>query len=130
MEVIKKKTLLWSAVILLAFAGIALAQKYLPDPDVLNKIKACTQEVTLIGKIGYSPRHGGYYIKNNPRYGFGDKVILNQNFDVLKKLARSGRTVTLRGRVNPTDLLAHYLFLESIDGRSYHGRQAPLVRFP
>jgi hypothetical protein len=130
MEVINQKTLLLTAVILLAFAGIALAQKYLPDPEVLNKIKACTQEVTLIGKIGYALKHGGYYVKNNPRHGFGDKVILNQNPKVLKELASSGRTVTLRGRVSPTDFLAHYLFLESVGGRSYHGRRAPLVPFP
>jgi hypothetical protein len=45
MEVIKKKTLLLCGHPL-AFAGIALAQKYLPDPDVLNKIKAHSAEVT------------------------------------------------------------------------------------
>ena len=81
-----------------------------------------------MARIGYSKNHGGYYIRNNPRYGFGNKVILNQNFEVLGRLARRGKTVTISGRVSPLEFRANHVFIEAIDGRAYLGRQAPLVR--
>ncbi len=127
---IRRSALLLVLVVLLIFSGQALAQNYVPDPDVYAKIRACTQDVTLIGRIGYSPRRGGYYLENNPRYGFGNKEILNQNYQVLKKVARSGKMVTIRGKVSPTDIRARHLLITSIDGRRYQGRQAPLVRLP
>lgn len=63
--------------LLLAIGGRGLAQQYIPDPDVYNKIRGAYQPIGLVGRIGYNKNLGGYYIKNNPKYGFGNKVILN-----------------------------------------------------
>jgi hypothetical protein len=114
--------------LLLVFTGSAWAQPYVPDPDVNAKIKGAYQPIGLVGRIGYSKKHGGYYIKNNPRYGFGDKVILNQNYKTLGRLARSGKVHTISARVSPMEWRATHVFIEAIDGRPYHGRKAPLVR--
>lgn len=55
-------------------------------------------------------------------------MILNQNYEVLGKIARRGRYVTIFGRVSPLEFRAGHIYLETIDGRPYHGRRAPLVR--
>lgn len=114
--------------LLLMFTGLCQAQPYVPDPDVSGKIKGAYQPIGLVARIGYNRNLGGYYIKNNPRYGFGNKVILNQNFRVLGKLARRGKYLTISGRVSPLEFRANHVFIEAIDGHPYHGRHAPLVR--
>jgi hypothetical protein len=113
--------------LILVLAGVSRAQ-YIPDPDVYGKIKGAYQPIALVARIGYSKNRGGYYIRNNPKYGFGDKVILNQNFKVLGRLARRGKIVTISGRVSPLEFRAGHVFIEAIDGRPYHGKQAPLIR--
>lgn len=118
---------LFSLVLLMVLAGVGRAQ-YIPDPDVYGKIKGAYQPIALVARIGYSKNRGGYYIRNNPRFGFGDKIILNQNYEVLGGLIRSGRTVTISGRVSPLEFRANHVFIEAIDGRPYHGRHAPLIR--
>jgi hypothetical protein len=112
---------LTSLALLLALAGSAWAGPYVPDPDVYGKIKGAYQPIGLVGRIAYSKKHGGYYIKNNPRYGFGNKVILG-------RLARRSRVHTISARVSPMDWRATYVYIEAIDGYPYHGRHAPLVR--
>jgi hypothetical protein len=119
---------LLSLLLVLALAGPGLAQQYIPDPDVYGKIKGAYQPIRLVAKIGYAKDQGGYFIKNNPRYGFGNKVILNQNPEVLGRLARRGKFVTLSGRVSPIEFRANHVFIEAIDGRPYHGHRAPLVK--
>ena len=113
--------------LLLVLAEVGQAQ-YLPDPEVYGKIKGAYQPIALVARIGYSKDRGGYYIRNNPRYGFDNKVILNQNFEVLGRLARRGRTVTISGRVSPLEFRANHVFIEAIDNRPYHGKHAPLIR--
>jgi hypothetical protein len=124
----KIRVFLLSLALLLGLAGLAQAQPYIPDPEVYGKIKGAYQPIALVARIAYSKAHGGYYIKNNPRYGFGDKVILNQNFKVLEKLARRGKTHTISGRVSPLEFRAGHVFIEAIDGKPYHGKHAPLIR--
>ncbi len=119
---------LLSLLLVLVLAGPGLAQPYVPDPDVYGKIKGAYQPIGLVAKIGYAKDQGGYFIKNNPRYGFGNKVILNQNYEVLGRLARRGKFVTISGRVSPIEFRANHVYIEAIDGRPYHGRRAPLVR--
>jgi hypothetical protein len=118
---------LLSLALLLLFTGLCRAQ-YVPDPEVYSKIKGAYQPIGLVARIGYAKNLGGYYIKNNPRYGFGNKVILNQNFAVLGKLARRGKYVTISGRVSPLEFRATRVYIEAINGRPYRGRHAPLVR--
>ena len=124
----KIRILLLSLVIVLAHYGVSQAQRYIPDPDVYGKIRGAYQPVTLVARIGYNRDLGGYFVRNNPSYGFGNKVILNQNYEVLGKIARRGRYVTIFGRVSPLEFRAGHIYLETIDGRAYHGRRAPLVQ--
>jgi hypothetical protein len=119
---------LFSLALVLLLSGSGLAQRYIPDPDIYGKIAGAYQPVTLVAQIGYFRDRGGYYIRGNPRYGFRSKVILNQNYQVLRRLARSGRFVTISGRVSPLEFRANHVYIESINGRSYRGRHAPLVR--
>jgi hypothetical protein len=124
----KIRVALLSLLLVLVLAGAGLAQQYVPDPHVYGKIRGAYQPVTLVAQIGYFRDRGGYYIRGNPRYGFRSKVILNQNYQVLRRLARNGRFVTISGRVSPLEFRADHIYIESINGRPYHGRQAPLVR--
>jgi hypothetical protein len=114
--------------LVLALSNAGWAQVYVPDPDVYGKIKGAYQPLTLVARIGYNRNLGGYYIRNNRRYGFGHKVILNQNYRVLGRLAKSGRYVTINGKVSPLEFRAGHVYIDSIDGRPYRGRNAPLVR--
>jgi hypothetical protein len=129
-DVTLRKTLFLAAALCLALAGAALAQKYGPDPDAPAKLRAATQPITLTARIGYSLKHGGYYVMNNPGVQSGNKTILNQNYKVLKGYRHSKRSVTIQGRVNPTDFLATFMVIDRINGRPYHGTHAPLAPMP
>jgi len=124
--VTRTKLLCLVAALYLSLTGAALAQKYVPDADTPNKLRAATQPVTLVAQIGYSLHHGGYYVADNPQNA-GNKVILNQNYKVLKQLHRRGRPVTIQGRVDPFNFLATHILIERINGRPYRGTHAPLV---
>ena len=119
---------LLALLLVLVLVDLCQAQPYVPDPDVYGKIKGAYQPIGLVARIGYSKDQGGYFIKNNPRYGFGNKIILNQNYEVLSRLARRGKFVTISGRVRPLEFRASHVYIEAIEGRPYHGRHAPLVR--
>jgi hypothetical protein len=110
--------------ILLTFAGTVHAAQLIPDPDVQGKIQEASQPITLEGRIIYR-QVGGYTLQAERA---GDKIILNQNYPVLKKLAKQRRKVKVEGRINPLDISARYLFIDVIDGKSYHGDKAPMVK--
>jgi len=113
------------AAIMVFFAGTAWAQ-LIPDPDVQGKIGDAQQPITLKGKIAYQEL-GGYILKAGRA---GNKIILNQNYEVLKKLAQNHQEVTIQGKINPLDISARYIFIELINGKPYHGDKAPLVKPP
>ena len=119
------RKLVLTVAILLFFAGTAWAQ-FIPDPDVQGKIQDARQPITLRGKIAYQ-EVGGYIVKAERA---GDKIILNQNYEVLKKLAEKHQEVTIDGRTNPLDISARYIYIESINGKPYHGDRAPMVKPP
>ena len=125
-----RKSLFLAAALCLALAGSALAQKYGPDPNAPAKLRAATQPITLTARIGYSQKHGGYYVMNNPGLQSGNKTILNQNYKVLKSCRRSQRPFTIQGRVDPTDFLATFMVIDRINGRPYRGAHAPLAPLP
>ena len=125
-----KKLLILVVAVSLLLAGPAWARRYIPDPDTSAKLRTATQPITLVARIGYSPQHGGYYVMNNPREQSGNKVILNQNYKLLKRLHRRGRAVTIQGRVDPTNFLATYILIDRINGRPYHGTHTPLSPRP
>ncbi len=123
-EKMTNKRLLWMVVIILAAATTAWAQ-LIPDPDVQGKINDARQEITLTGKIAHSNALGGYFLDAGAA---GNKIILNQNYEILKQLAHQHRNIKVQGRTSPFDINARYLFIEKIDGTPYHGDKAPLVK--
>jgi hypothetical protein len=125
-----KKLLILAVALSLFLASPAWARRYGPDLDTPAKLRTATQPVTLVARIGYSRQHGGYYVMNNPRGQSGNKVILNQNYKVLKRFQRSRRAVTIQGRVDPTNLLATYIVIDHLNGRHYRGTHAPLAPRP
>ena len=84
---VKGKIFLLTA-LLLIFAGTAWA-RLIPDPDVQGKIQDARQSISLKGRVVYQ-EVGGYILRAE---GAGDKIILNQNYEVLKKLARKHQEV-------------------------------------
>lgn len=126
----RSKLLILAVALALTFTGSAFARQYRPDPDTLAKLKAATQPITLVARIGYSLKRGGYYVMNNPRRQSGNKTILNQNYRVLKRWQRRRQAVTIQGRVNPMDFLATYIVIDRLNGRPYHGNHSPRVPLP
>jgi hypothetical protein len=121
-----KRNIFLLVAILLLFAGTVHAAQLIPDPDVQGKIRDASQPITLEGRIIYR-QVGGYLLQTDRA---GDKIILNQNYKVLKKLAKERRKVKVEGKINPLDISARYIFLDVINGNSYHGDKAPMVKPP
>ncbi len=121
-----KIRLLLVALILAMFTTAAWAQ-LIPDPDIQGKINDARQEISLTGKIAYAKEFGGYFFQAGMA---GEKIILNQNYETLKKLAQSRTEVKIQGRINPVDIKARHIFIEKIDGKPYQGDKAPLVKPP
>ena len=75
--------------------------------------------MTVKGKIDYMDRLGGYFVRSlEPG---GEFFITNQDPKTLEGLFRSGKTLTIEGRINLA-LGAEYLFIEKIDGQPYRGK--------
>lgn len=122
---IKLKLFVMAAVLVLCTSS-AYA-KLIPDPDVQGKINDARQEITLKGKIAYAQELGGYFLQTGRA---GNKIILNQNYEALKKISQSRKHVQIDGRTDPLDIKARYLFIEKIGGTPYRGDKAPLVKPP
>ena len=97
-----------------------------PTPTSRGKSSDASQPITLEGRIIHR-QVGGYLLQADRA---GDKIILNQNYQVLKKLAKERRKVKVEGKINPLDISARYIFLDVINGKSYHGDKAPMVKPP
>jgi hypothetical protein len=119
--------LLIIVVMLVMVTGKAGAEQLIPDPDVQGKINDARQEITLKGKIAYAKELGGYFFQTEAA---GNKVILNQNYDTLKKLAQSRQAFKIQGRISPVDLKARHIYIEKVDDKPYQGDKAPLVNPP
>ena len=117
--------LLIVALVLVMLSGSAGAEQLIPDPDIQGKINDARQEISLTGKIAYAKEFGGYFFQAGMA---GEKIILNQNYEMLKKLAQSRTEVKIQGRINPVDIKARHIFIEKIDGKPYQGDKAPLVK--
>ncbi len=73
--------------------------------------------ITVKGKIEYMERLGGYFVHGlEPG---GELFIVNQDPKVLGDLMKSGKTLTIEGRIIRG---AEYLFIEKIDGKPYTGK--------
>jgi hypothetical protein len=115
---IKKVTriILVLAVIAL-FATVACAQRPAQSPNTGGMTQGGST-VTIKGKIDYNKNLGGYFVMGeNPAREY---FIMNDNPKVLGGLHKSGKLITIEGRIVKG---AEYLFIEKIDGKAYKGKQ-------
>ncbi len=99
------------ALILIAVACPGIAQR------PAETTKPQEPSITVKGKIEYNKSLGGYYV-----HGFepgGELFIVNQDHKLLDSLMKSGKTLTIEGRIVRG---AEYLFIEKIDGQPYRGK--------
>ena len=74
--------------------------------------------ITVKGKIDFMKNLGGYYILGD--VPAREYFIMNTNPKVLEELFRSGKTLTIEGRIVRG---AEYLFIDKVDGQPYTGKQ-------
>ncbi len=74
--------------------------------------------ITIKGKIDFMQSLGGYFVHGEEPGG--EFFIMNMNTKVLEDLYKSGKTVTIEGRIVRG---AEYLLIEKIDGQPYTGKQ-------
>ena len=79
--------------------------------------KAEGTPITVKGKIDFMKNLGGYFILGD--IPAREYIIMNENPKVLEELYKSGKTVTIEGRIVRG---AEYLFIEKIDGQPYTGK--------
>ena len=99
-----------SVVTMLACSGIA--QK----PAETTKLEGIP--ITIKGKIDYMKNLGGYFVLGD--VPAREYIIMNENPKVLEGLFKSGKIVTIEGRIVRA---AEYLFIDKIDGQPYTGKQ-------
>ena len=73
--------------------------------------------ITIKGKIDYMKNLGGYFVLGD--VPAREYIIMNENLKVLEELYKSGKIVTIEGRIVRG---AEYLFIEKIDGQPYRGK--------
>ena len=71
------------------------------------------QPVVVKGKIAYMKGLGGYFV--NGEEPVGEFMIVNQDPKLLGDLFKSGKKVTINGRLRGAD----FLFIEKLDGKKY-----------
>jgi hypothetical protein len=71
------------------------------------------QPVVVKGKIAYMKSLGGYFVSGEEP--FGEFMIVNQDTKLLDELFKSGKKVTINGRLRGAD----FLFIEKLDGKKY-----------
>ncbi|HSB06688.1 MAG TPA: hypothetical protein VLK23_16020 [Thermodesulfobacteriota bacterium] len=76
--------------------------------------------ITIKGKIDFMKNLGGYFVLGE--VPAREYIIVNENPKVLEELYKSGRIVTIEGRIVRA---AEYLFIEKIDGKTYLGKMEP-----
>ncbi len=73
--------------------------------------------ITIKGKIDYMKNLGGYFVLGD--VPAREYFIENQDLKLLEALYKSGKTVTIEGRIVRG---AEYLFIDKIDGKPYTGK--------
>ncbi len=73
--------------------------------------------ITVKGKIDYMKNLGGYFVMGD--VPAREYFIMNQDLKLLEALFKSGKIVTIEGRIVRG---AEYLFIDKIDGQPYRGK--------
>jgi hypothetical protein len=99
------------------FATLACAQRPAQSPGT-GAMKVEGTKVTIKGKIDYNKSLGGYFVMGeDPAREY---FIMNDNPTVLGGLHKSGKTLTIEGRIVKG---AEYLLIDKIDGKAYKGKE-------
>lgn len=94
------------------FTGSAMAQAPTKEKGADTQMDK-GQPVIVKGKIAYMKSLGGYFV--NGEEPFGEFMIVNQDTKLLGELFKSGKKVTINGRLRGAD----FLFIEKLDGKKY-----------
>jgi hypothetical protein len=98
--------------------SFALAQGQTKDQGAKSQVDK-GQPVTVNGKIAFMKALGGYFV--NGEDPAGEFMIVNQDPKLLEGLFKSGKKVTIKGRLRGAD----FLTIEKIDGKKYSGLKEP-----
>jgi hypothetical protein len=79
--------------------------------------KTAGSPITVKGKIDYMKNLGGYFISGD--VPAREYFIVNQDPKLLEGLYKSGKMVTIEGRIVQG---AEYVFIDKIDGQPYRGK--------
>ena len=118
----KKKmfSIMLTLAVIAMVSSFALAQGQTKDQGAKSQVDM-GQPVTVKGKIANMKALGGYYV--NGEDPAGEFMIVNQDPKLLEGLFKSGKKVTINGRLRGAD----FLTIERIDGVKY-GMQKELPR--
>ena len=87
-----------------------------PPPEQGSAQAAKGQPVVIKGKLDYIQRLDRYFVRaENPST---DLMVVNPDKKALGQLSKSGKIVTVQGRLEGG---ADLLFIEKIDGKPYNG---------
>ena len=100
-----------SLLVVTMFACSSLNQK----PAETTKTEG--SPITIKGKIDYMKNLGGYFVLGD--VPAREYFIMNQDLKLLEALFKSGKIVTIEGRIVRG---AEYLFIDKIDGKPYTGK--------
>ncbi|MBI5580564.1 MAG: hypothetical protein HY895_15535 [Deltaproteobacteria bacterium] len=115
----KKKSL--SMIVILSVLALATGFGFAggPAPEQTPAQAAKDQPVVIKGKVAYSERVDQFLV--NGEGPPAQLMVVNPNPKLLGQLSKSGKTVTIQGRLAGG---ADLLFIEKIDGKPYRGGPA------
>ena len=116
----KKKTL--SMVVILSVVALATSFGFAggPAPEQGSAKSVKGQPIVVKGKVTFVESVNQYFVRGDETPG--EYIIVNTNSKFLKQLSKSGKIVTIQGRLSGG---ADLLFIEKIDGKPYREEQAP-----
>ena len=87
-----------------------------PAPEKGSVQAAKGEPIVVKGKVDFVQAVDRYFVRaENPHT---DLMVVNPNWKFLDQLSKSGKTVTIQGRLAGG---ADLLFIEKIDGKAYSG---------
>jgi len=112
-----KKNIL-SMVVILSVVALATSFGFAggPAPEQGSAKAVKGQPVVVKGKVAFVEKVNQYFVRGeNPPT---DLIVLNPNQKFLGQLSKSGKIVTIQGRLEGG---ADLLFIEKVDGKPYRG---------
>ena len=108
-----------SAVVILFLVAITASFSFAggPAPEKGSAKTKMEQAVVLKGRIDYIQQVDQFFVRS-AEMPPTDLMVVNPNQKILNQIFKSGKTVTVHGRLSGG---ADLLFIEKIDGKAYTG---------